>query len=188
MDAYLVFFRRPLRAPGKQLQPRGYASRYSRLDVLARIAISLAEMLEGFNLYAFIPLEDEDDIVPIMLRRECPISSERMLTLDIVSATIGGSSRCFHRIDRPPELLIKEISHHFTLVLLEEGGADISKVCRVSRPIAWALGGHLDPPEDMRNALLRHGAEPVSVGPLSYLSSHVALYTAFARRACTATA
>jgi tRNA pseudouridine-54 N-methylase len=185
MDLYLVFFRKPLRLESRKLQLRGYASRYSRLDVLARVYLSLREILgDKFQLYAFIPHEEVNNIIPIKLGENCPYRSERALTIDLVLSVIGGKARCFHKLKAPAERILKEIGGSHKIVLLSENGQDFSNYCNYSSKIAWAMGAHLDPPDEIIELLRKMGAERVSIGPLSYLSSHVAAYVAFARRIC----
>jgi tRNA pseudouridine-54 N-methylase len=188
MDSYLVFLRKPLASRLDKIYLKGYASRYSRLDVLARITEALSHpRLTPRQLYAFIPMGDERNIVVLRFKHSCTLGGEPLLTVDAVKAAHGMTSKCFEKLEG---YSIKDIlaltARTHTLALLHEEGIDFHQVCSYRRPIAWALGGHQDPPEWLQGELVRLAKMRVSIGPHSYLASQVVTYTCWAREACLA--
>ena len=175
MDYFIVFSPKPLDPP-KKVSPRGVASRYARLDVAARVYLAAQVGRPPGGASVVLPVRGKG-IAYIEWGPECRGMGERLLVLEAVRALLGkgGCAKA-----RPLESWGEALNWaRGRLMLLMEGAPRLEAPPR--EPATWVMGGHLDPPREAVEEALRRGAEPVSVGPESYLSSHVAAYIRFIR-------
>ncbi len=182
-DTFVLFFAKPLALPEGSLTIRGYASRYSRIDVYARTIITAKHVLPDscIEIVAVIPLLGSSE--KAVLRAEtCGCGhGEEALVRDILYSIKAGKSGCIQRIQIPIERLLHMYSKSKLVLSLEEGGRDISLFASRRRSIVWLMGAHLDPPEWAKELIRAYSKGRVSIGPKSYLSSHVVAYTLWAR-------
>ena len=175
MDYFIVFSPKPLELP-KKIVPRGVASRYARLDVAARVYLAAQVGRPPGGAGVVLPVKGRG-IVYIEWGPKCKGMGERLLVIEAVRAALGrrGCAEAWP-LQSWGEALDRARGR---LMLLQEGAPRLEAPPR--GPATWVMGGHLDPPREAVEEALRRGAEPVSVGPGSYLASHVAAYIRFVR-------
>ena len=159
---------------------RGYAGPSGRLDVIARSLVA-ASLTRGSVFIA--SLLGPPDPPKLLVFRGCGIASERAAMLEIRKLLGGRGSGCGLLLDCWPEEAIAAAKRAgYRVVVLDEGGADISRVrAALEGKALFVLGPHVDPPRDLWRKIIRLSDYVVSIGPVSLHTSHVILYLAWAR-------
>jgi len=179
-DAFILFFPEAPKLEGP-IRLRGYASRYARIDVYARTVLSLSDIRFEGEVYAAIPLENGYALLAAR-PAECMRAGEKQLVGYILRVLKNKeSARCARYIDMHPERLLLLQSKERTIVRLAEDGADISRARIGERPVLWVMGAHKEPGPETERIIRDYAALRVSIGPLSYLASHTAVFIAWWR-------
>lgn len=156
---------------------KGYAGPSGRLDVIAR---SMTTIRKPSELYAILLGPPTPPLVLRYTPSGCILSTEKQAMIEIARAMLGKSS-CITVEDVEPEQLIMQLSKNKGLILLSEEGK------RTGKPPsgkAFLLGAHIDPPRRYKDMGARLAEDVISIGPLSYHTSHVIAYLEWARLAC----
>jgi tRNA pseudouridine-54 N-methylase len=100
---------------------------------------------------------------------------------ELLKTIYKNGSKCFKKENTSPVQLLYNLHRSSKIIRLHEKGADLTKYVSQPSPITWVLGGHLEPPLWVDKLLEKMRVEKVSIGPISYLTSHVIAYTIVAR-------
>jgi len=179
-DRFAIFLPQPVSTP-RRIILKGYASRYSRIDVAARAALYLRELSPGSILYVWLRSEGREKVLTIEPGR-CP-GAERSIVLDILKTLRDGSGQCVEAWLMTAEQLLHSESKERIIIRLIEKGMDLEEANIGSKPVLWVLGGHREPPESVEQTIKLYATASVSVGPRSYLTSHTIAFIAWWRSA-----
>ncbi len=168
--AFIVYSRASCTPPPN---PAALASGAKRLDIIARV------LAAGFDSWAKRPklitvyLDNDKRKCLILFDRNCAgnLRFEKSAAALLISTLRSRTPKCPLIEGRSwaeaVEITATSIGAR-TVVLLVEGGAALDPAS-LDHPVLYVLGSDVDPP-------LVRGALNRSIGPLSYLASHVTAY------------
>ena len=159
---------------GNRIVLRGYASRYSRVDVYARVILAVASLGADWPVHALVRVDGEP--TRLTAKPDCYEGrGERSVVYSILMAIKRGEHECIAAEREHYERFLHRKSKSHAIIRLSEEGTDISGLSPEGS-ILWVMGAHKEPEEEVENIIRRYASQEVSIGPLSYLSSQTAMY------------
>ena len=165
----------------KQIKLKGYAGLYKRIDILARAFIIIEQYAMVYKekrllVHGVFP-EDDETITVLEYKPNGTIRREKQAVLEILKALRGKVTSILVREEDVNKYLYN-VSKQYDIVYLSENGKPFEKFEKYAgkEKIAYVLGAHRDPPAMFCNALNRYKHREVSIGPYSYLATHVIAY------------
>ncbi|MCE4627642.1 MAG: hypothetical protein F7C34_00630 [Desulfurococcales archaeon] len=153
---------------------RGYASRYSRIDVYARVILAVASLGADWPVHALVRVNGEP--FRLTAKPSCYKGrGERGVVYSVLAALRRGQHECIVAEREHYERFLHRYSKTRVIVRLSEAGEDVSGILLRGRTL-WVMGAHKEPEESIENIIRRYASQEVSIGPLSYLSSQTAAY------------
>ncbi|MCE4625557.1 MAG: hypothetical protein F7C35_06815 [Desulfurococcales archaeon] len=185
-EAFLLFFGKPLNIRGR-LTLRGYASRYSRIDILAR-AVQTASFLKlngRMRVAGAFPLGEPDHYLLLVyeIDENCRLYNEKEIVHKLLRGLIKHDrDGCVWTDTVELEDTLNIVGRKMTPVRLSEEARDISgSKLYLQAPLLWVLGANVDPPPKVDKLLEERRAPRLSIGPKSYLASHVIAFILWRR-------
>ncbi|MEB3764832.1 MAG: hypothetical protein GSR77_01510 [Desulfurococcales archaeon] len=162
----------------KQIKLKGYAGLYKRIDILARAFIIIeqyARVQKEKQLIVHGVFPENDEIITILEYRPTgTIRREKQAVLEILKALRGKETSLVKR-EEPVDKYLRGLSKYYDLVYLSEKGKPIEGYSGKEKTV-YVLGAHKDPPAMFHEALKRYKHSELSIGPHSYLATHVIAY------------
>ncbi|MEB3760692.1 MAG: hypothetical protein GSR81_07620 [Desulfurococcales archaeon] len=173
---FMIVF--PEKPTVKQLRLKGYAGLYKRIDILARAFIiieqyTLVQKKKQLLVHGVFP-KDEEIITVLEYRPTGMIRHEKQAVLEILKALRGRKTSLDVREEHVDKYLY-DFSKQYDIIYLSESGKPIKNYSGKERTV-YVLGAHKDPPAMFQEALKRYKHSEVSIGPYSYLATHVIAY------------
>ncbi|MEB3788943.1 MAG: hypothetical protein GSR72_03520 [Desulfurococcales archaeon] len=173
---FMIVF--PEKPTVKQLRLKGYAGLYKRIDILARAFIiieqyTLVQKKKQLLVHGVFP-KDEEIITVLEYRPTGMIRHEKQAVLEILKALRGRKTSLDVREEHVDKYLY-DFSKQYDIIYLSESGKPIENYSGKERTV-YVLGAHKDPPAMFQEALKRYKHSEVSIGPYSYLATHVIAY------------
>ncbi len=174
---YVIVF--PEKPNVKNIKLRGYAGRYKRIDILGRVFLLVGNYAKKYyHVKTHGVFYDKGELTVIEYEpNNIVYNSEKQAVLDILKA-LKGRQTMLNKEIIDIENYFRQISKEYRILLLSENGDDLDKFIKNihAEGIAYIMGAHKDPPVEIVKYLRRLRAPQISIGPYSYLTTHVLSY------------